>query len=82
MYESELEEEHSESEFYYPDDTISEGLIFTDENQRSESQPLQNSQEEIDNFVSGQKSANTVKKTRSDINVPALPNVDRKKQSN
>lgn len=67
MYESESEEEHSESEFYYPDDTTSEDLFFTDDNQRSENQPLQNSQEEIESFVSGQKSANTVRKTRSDI---------------
>jgi hypothetical protein len=35
MYESESEEEYSESEFYYPDDTTSEDLLFTDENQRN-----------------------------------------------
>ena len=40
----------------------------TDKNQKSEAPTLQNSQEEIENFVSGQKSANTAKKTRSDIN--------------
>ncbi len=73
------------SEFYYPEDIISgDEAVFngTDENQKSEAPALQNSQEEIENFVSGQKSANTVKKTRSDINTFELPGLDRKKNSN
>ena len=53
MYESESEEEHSESEFYYPEDTISgDGAVLinaTDENQKSEAPALQNSQEEVKN---------------------------------
>ncbi len=65
MYESESEKVHSESELYYPEDTISgDEAVFnaTDENQKSEAPALQNSQEEIENIVSGQKSANTAKK--------------------
>ena len=41
------EEKHSESEFYYQDDTISEDVVSTHENQGSKNQTLQNSQEEI-----------------------------------
>ena len=71
MYRSESEQEHSENEFYQPEDTSpGDEAVFnaTDENQKSEAPALQNSQEEIENIVSGQKSANTAKKTRSDIN--------------
>ena len=80
MYESESEE-HSESEFYYPEDTISgdeAAFNATDENQKSEAPALQNSQEETDNFVCGQKSANTVKKTRSDINIFDLASIGKR----
>ena len=50
MYESESEKEHSESEFYYPEDTISgdEGVFnATDENQKNEAPVPQKSLEEI-----------------------------------
>ena len=54
MYESESEEERSESEFYYPEDTISgDEVVFnaTDENQKSEAPALQKSQEELENAI-------------------------------
>ena len=49
MYESESEEEHTESKFYYPEDTISGDEAVsnaTHENQKSEAPALQNSQKE------------------------------------
>ncbi len=54
IYESESKEEHSESEFYYAEDTISGNeAVFnaTDENQKSEAPALQNSLEEIENAI-------------------------------
>lgn len=65
MYEPESEKEHSESEFYYPDEYPEE--IHDNEN-TGEVQPLQNSQDEIENLVSGQQGVNTIKKTRGDVN--------------
>ena len=68
------DEEHSESEFYYPDednevmenkeshciDEAASDAVLNSENT--------DSQEDIDNFVKAQKSENTVKKTTSDMN--------------
>lgn len=50
MYECEAKEENSESEFCYPEDTISSDLFFTDGNYRSESQPVRNSEDEKSSF--------------------------------
>jgi hypothetical protein len=64
------DEEHSESEFYYPEVENEEYETnfyqFHDDNVNEYVQ--RNSQEEIDIFISEQKSVNTVKKTTTDIN--------------
>ena len=64
MYESESEEEHSESEFYYADDTISKDIFLLTKTRGVKANPCKTARK---SFVSGQKSVNTVKKTRSDI---------------
>ena len=51
------DDEHSISEFYYPDET---GEI-------QDEKP--NSQQEIEAFLAKQRAENTVKKTRSDLNI-------------
>ena len=64
------DDEHSESEFYYPEDTES-NWSFQDEQIDQGSEVFNeytDSQEDIDSFVKAQKSENTVKKTTSDMN--------------
>ncbi len=66
------DEEHSESEFYYPEDE-NEGYetVFRQFNEVQSNYALyeeRNSQEEIDSFIKEQKSLNTVKKTASNMN--------------
>ncbi len=64
------DDEHSESEFYYPEDTES-NWSFQDEQIDQGSEVFNeytDSQEDIDSFVKAQKSKNTVKKTTSDMN--------------
>jgi hypothetical protein len=64
------DEEHSESEFYYPEVENEEYETnfyqFHDDNVNEYVQ--RNSQEEIDIFISEQKSVNTVKKPTTDMN--------------
>ena len=60
MKKTDEEDEHSPSEFYYPEDL--ETLDAETETGITESQ------EAIDNFINQQKSANTNKKTATDIN--------------
>ena len=52
--------EHSPSEFYYPDEDFDETII--------EANRIRESKEEIEGFISNQKSANTTKKTTTDMN--------------
>ena len=61
------EEEHSDSEFYYPDE---DDKLATHETKSSNTneEKESNSQEELLNFVKEQKSKNTERKTKSDIN--------------
>ena len=64
------EEEHSESEFYYPDELEFQdnGELTETNNERvGEKENEGNSQEEIETFVKEQKSENTTKKTVSDM---------------
>ena len=64
------EEEHSESEFYYPDELEfqdSSDLTETNYERVGERENEGNSQEEIETFVKEQKSDNTTKKTVSDM---------------
>ena len=64
------EEEHSESEFYYPDELEfqNNGELTETNNERvGEKENEGNSQEEIETFVKEQKSENTTKKTVSDM---------------
>ena len=58
--ENDEEYEHSPSEFYYPEERL-------DENSVEASRPTE-SQEEIEGFLKDQKSANTSKKTTTDMN--------------
>ncbi|KXJ14551.1 EGF-like repeat and discoidin I-like domain-containing protein 3 [Exaiptasia diaphana] len=51
------EDYHSEGEFYYPDELLLDEV------------PISNSQEEIETFVTNQRAKNTVKKTKSDMNI-------------
>ena len=61
-------EEHSESEFYYPDEYEFDGDLTETNNERvGERENERNSQEEIETFVKEQKSENTTKKTVSDM---------------
>ena len=64
------EEEHSESEFYYPDEYkfLDNGDLTETNNERvGDRENEGNSQEEIETFVKEQKSENTTKKTVSDM---------------
>ena len=64
------EEEHSESEFYYPDEYefLDNGDLTETNNERvGDRENEGNSQEEIETFVREQKSENTTKKTVSDM---------------
>lgn len=62
------EEYYSESEFYYPEEIEhDEGHVSDSDN--NEVSAESNSQDEINAFINEQKSANTIKKTRSDMNV-------------
>ena len=64
------EEEHSESEFYYPDEYefLDKGdLTETNNEQVGDRENEGNSQEEIETFVKERKSENTTKKTVSDM---------------
>ena len=59
------EEEHSESEFYYPDEYefLDNGDLTETNNERvGDRENEGNSQEEIETFVKEQKSENTTKK--------------------
>ena len=58
--EDDEEFEHSPSEFYYPDKDFDERSI--------EANRISESQEEIEGFIKNQKSANTTKKTTTDMN--------------
>ena len=64
------EEEHSASEFYYPDEYefLDNGdLTETNNEPVGDRENQGNSQEEIETFVKEQKSENTTKKTVSDM---------------
>ena len=64
------EEDHSESEFYYPDEFefLDNGDLTETNNERvGDRENVGNSQEEIETFVKEQKSENTTKKTVSDM---------------
>jgi len=64
------EEEHSESESYYPDELQfqdNSDLTETNDERVGERESKENSQEEIETFVKKQKSENTTKKTVSDM---------------
>lgn len=65
------EEEHSPSEFYYPEEETDTNATFRYDHEEatSEATGKPNSQEQIDQFIKGQKARNTMKKTRSDLNV-------------
>ena len=58
--EDDEEFEHSPREFYYPDEDFDETSI--------EANRISESQEEIEGFIKNQKSANTTKKTTTDMN--------------
>ena len=60
MEDDQLEFEHSPSEFYYPDEDFDETS--------SEASRISENQEEIEGFINNQKSANTTKKTSTDVN--------------
>lgn len=69
------EEDHSPSEFYYTDEfqleesTTNELEVeMQNENQQDEN-TAPNSQEQIENFVTNQKAKNTIRKTKSDMNI-------------
>ena len=69
------DEEHSDSEFYYPEDEQEEydtnfHQFLSNEEQPSElfeQQNTENSQKEINNFLKQQRSKNTLSKTSSDM---------------
>ena len=66
------EEEHSESEFYYPDELEfqdNSDLTETNCERLGERENDRNSQEEIDTSVKEQKSENTTKKTVSGVKI-------------
>ena len=58
--EDDEEFEHSPSEFYYPDEDFNETSV--------EASRTSESQEEIEGFINNQKSANSTKKTTTDMN--------------
>ena len=58
--EDDEEFEHSSSEFYYPEEDFNETSI--------EASHISESQEKIEGFINKQKSANTTKKTTTDMN--------------
>ena len=60
------EEEHSPSEFYYPDEETHPSASFRNDNEESETTETPNSKEQIDQFFKNQKAKETMKKTRSD----------------
>ena len=68
------DEEHSDfwDEFYYPEVKLEEYKIssyhFNKVQREDVNETQNNSQEEIDEFIRCQKSANTVKKTTTDMN--------------
>ena len=66
--ESGEEYEHSPSEVCYPEERLNEN---SDETSVEASRPTE-SQEEIEGFLKDQKSANTSKKTTTDMNTFAL----------
>ena len=61
------EEEHSPSEFYYLDEETYPNASFRYDNHETAKTP--NSQEQIDQFLINQKAKNTMKKTRSSLNI-------------
>ena len=65
--ENDKEYEHLPSEFYYPEERLDEN---SDETSVEASRPTE-SQEEIEGFLQDQKSANTSKKTATDMNTLA-----------
>ena len=65
--ESDEEYEHFPSEFYYPEERLDEN---SDEASVEASRTTE-SQEEIEGFLKEQKSANTLKKTTTDMNTVA-----------
>ena len=65
--ENDKEYEHLPSEFYYPEERLDEN---NDETSVEASRPTE-SQDEIEGFLQDQKSANTSKKTATDMNTLA-----------
>ena len=63
------EEEHSPSKFYYPDEETDPSASFRYDNEESETTRTPNSKEQIDQFLINLKAKNTMKKTRSDLNI-------------
>ena len=63
--ENDEEYEHLPGEFYYPEGRLDEN---SDETSVEASRPTE-SQEEIEGFLKEQKSANTLKKTTTDMNI-------------
>ncbi|KXJ14160.1 Zinc finger MYM-type protein 2 [Exaiptasia diaphana] len=58
-----------ENEYYYPDEVQDENAFYQGDYQATSNEELPNSQEQIDTFIAGQKAQNTVRKTRSDLNI-------------
>ena len=65
--ENDEEYEHLPSEFYYPEERLEE----TSDETSVEASCTTESQEEIEGFLKEQKSANTLKKTTTDMNIVA-----------
>ena len=67
------EEDHSPSEFYYPDEidveTTNELEVEKQNENQQEDENTANSQEQIENFIINQKAKNTIRKTKSDMNI-------------
>ena len=60
------DEEHSPSEFYYPEDTNDPKATFQEQNNNNNNQ---NSQEKIEEFIHNQKPKTTITKTKSDMEI-------------
>ena len=65
--ENDEEYEHFPSEYYYPEERLDENSDETS----FEASRVTESQEEIEGFLKEQKSANTLKKTTTDMNIVA-----------
>lgn len=58
-----------ENDFYYPNEVENEYATFFGVNLKDLELDLPNSQEKIDTFIADQKAQNTVRKTKSDLNI-------------